>query len=105
MGSTLNREAIISAVYAAIDEVNMTLPKDRHIAKSPETRLSGADSGLESLSMVNLIVETEQQIEMACGQMIDIANQQAASREDNPFRTVDTLADYIGILLEDEQNG
>lgn len=95
----MERSTILDLIYAAIDEINPTLPPDRQIAKSPETQLFGRGSALDSLGLVNLVVATEARL-MEAGATVSLADERAMSQRQSPFRSVATLRDYVATLLE-----
>ena len=99
----LNQQ-VIEAIYWAIDEINMQLPADRRIKKSLDTALSGGASKLDSLGLVNLILITEDKIEDLLGVTGDIADQRAVSQENNPYRTISSLSQYITQLCSEVSN-
>ena len=98
-------EKIIAAVYRAVDWVNDELPPDRRIIKAPETRLLGPQSVLDSIHLVSLIVTTEREIEEAFGVALTLADERALSMKTSPFRSIQSLADYITLLMRDARNG
>jgi acyl carrier protein len=64
-------------------------------AITEETVLVGADAVLDSLGVVQLIVEVEQRVEAAHGISVTLANDKAMSARNSPFRTVGVLADHV----------
>ena len=63
------------------------------------TRLFGGS--LDSVNVVSLIVELEEQIAEHCGVSITIADDHAMSQQRSPFRTVGSMADYVqGLMTE-----
>ncbi len=66
------------------------------------TRLFGAESLLDSLGLVTLIVDIEQGIEDQFGISITIANERAMSRTKSPFRNIQTLIEYIELLIKEQ---
>lgn len=95
----LDKQKIIDAVLLAVDEINLTLPPGSTIEKRLDAELSGPGGVLDSMGMVNLVVETEQQIEDAFGVFINLADEKAMSAEPNPFKTIETLVLYIAAML------
>ncbi len=91
-------EKVTQTIYSAIDELNRLLPKP--LEKSMDTVLFGKGGKLDSLGLVNLIVVTEQRIEEEFGVAITLADERALSRENSPFRSIGTLADYISSIME-----
>ncbi|MDP2654676.1 MAG: hypothetical protein Q8Q08_11695 [Candidatus Omnitrophota bacterium] len=100
----INSEKILNVIYAAIDALNDSLPKDRRIQKSPQAPLFDESGAVDSLGLTLLIVGLEQKIEEELGARVTLVNDQAFSKESSPFQNVDTLAKYISQLVEG-QNG
>ena len=98
------REKILEAVSAAIADVNLTLPPDERLDSRLETPLSGAGGRLDSLGLVNLVVEAEQQIEARFGTTIDLAGKDAANAAENPYATVGSLVTFIAGLLAEQES-
>src|SRR5438477_12373524 len=98
-------ENIVTAIYRAVDWVNGELPPDRQLIKAPETRLLGSKSGLDSMHLVNLIITIEREVEDAFGVALTLVDERALSMKESPFRSIRSLADYIGILMIDARNG
>lgn len=59
----------------------------------------GKDGTLDSLALVNLIVDLEEKIEDHFGKEILLADEKAMSQRRSPFRSVKTLCNYIESLL------
>ena len=93
------RDDILQLVYAAIDEVNAQTASGAPLAKSPETSLLGGDEGMDSLTFVNLIVALEEQIQSTLGESVILVDENSMSMQDQPFRTVGTLARYVESLV------
>tara|TARA_B100000586_G_C19841627_1_gene314838 strand:- start:61 stop:369 length:309 start_codon:yes stop_codon:yes gene_type:complete len=99
------RNKILESIYAAIDEVNEQLPEDQNLEKSLETVLLGSSGKLESVNLVNLLVAIEENIEETFGIPISITDERAVSEKNSPFRTVETLCNFMLNLLDEKQNG
>jgi acyl carrier protein len=65
-----------------------------------ETPLFGREGVLDSLGLVALVVAVEQAIEDAYGVSVSLADERALSEGKSPFRTIGTLADYAGRLID-----
>jgi acyl carrier protein len=98
-------ENVVAAIYRAIDWINAELPPDRQLIKTPETPLLGSESVLDSMRLVSLIVTTEREVEDAFGVALTLADERALSMNASPFRSVRSLADYIGMLILEARNG
>ena len=93
------KNGIIEIIFKCIEEINQQ--NDTEIAKDINTKLFGSESDLDSLGLVNLIVSIEEKIEELTGKYIPIADERAFSLGSSPYRTVETLANYIEILLHE----
>ena len=91
---------MLPLIYEAIDELNETL--DEPIEKSDSTQLFGSKSKLDSIGLVSLIVTVERLIEEKYDKTVTLASEKAFSRSSSPFRTVQTLSEYISELLAEE---
>ena len=98
-------ENILAAIYRAVDWINEELPPDRRLIKAPETRLLGPRSILDSIQLVNLIVTAERELEDAFGVALTLADERALSMKASPFRSIQSLADYITLLMRDATHG
>ena len=94
------KNKIIEIIYTSIDEIN--LQSDSNIPKDINSRLFGQESSLDSLGLVNLIVAIEEAVNEKFDVAISIVDEKAMSQVRSPFRTVDSLAEYIIILIEEE---
>jgi acyl carrier protein len=98
-------ENILAAIYRAVDWINGELPPDRQLIKAPETRLLGSQSVLDSMRLVSLIVTIEREVEDTFGVALTLADERALSMKASPFRSIQSLADYIGIRIRETRNG
>ena len=98
-------ESILAAIYRAVHWINGELPPDRQLVKAPETRLLGSESVLDSMRLVSLIIAIEREVEEAFGVALTLADERALSMKGSPFGSIQSLADYTGILIIDARNG
>ena len=94
-----SKKEIFDIIFKSIDEINFQ--NDTNISKDINTKLLGKQSDIDSLVLVNLITSIEMNIEELTGGYHPIADERALSLENSPFKTVDTLANYIEILLHE----
>jgi acyl carrier protein len=92
---------ILQAIYRACAIINDDLDTDRQLVFSPDTVLFGSNSVLDSLKLVGLIISIEREIEDACGISLVLTDERAMSQKNSPFRTVQTLSEYIAGLLDE----
>jgi len=68
-----------------------------------DTPIFGTKGNLDSLGLVSFLVNLEQYIEDKYGIPITIADEKAMSLKNSPFRTINTLSEYLnGIINENE---
>jgi acyl carrier protein len=98
-------ENVLAAIYRAVDWINDELPTDRQLRKRPDTRLLGSQSVLDSLHLVSLLITIEREVADAIGVSLTLADERALSMKESPFRTIQSLASYIEMLISEAQNG
>ncbi len=64
-----------------------------------ETPLYGTRNGISSLSLVRLIVDLEEAVEIHLLKTITIADEKVLSMSNSPFKNVGTLHDYLEGLI------
>ena len=99
----VSRDDVVKIVYQVIDDENEMRELDNKLEKSLDTAFLSKNGMLDSLGLVNFIVATEEKISDCFGKDITIADARAMSQKNSPFRTVNTLVDYIWELLDDNQ--
>lgn len=88
------RATVATLVLDAIRSMNRARPLDRQLALDPAAPLFGDGSVLDSLGLVALVIDIEDGLRDR-GIAVDLASAHAMSRSQSPFRTADTLIDYI----------
>jgi len=91
------KNEIIDIIFKSIDEINEQ--NETHLVKDEKTKLFGRDSDLDSLGLVNLIVSVEENINDRFDVSISIVDEKALSQKNSPFKSVETLTDYLMQLL------
>ena len=89
----------LNIIYAAIDVVNDMGEDELPLVKDPDTKLFGVDGGIDSLSLINLVVAAEKIIETETGKTVALVQEDIMGMENNPFNTVATLADHLDSIL------
>ena len=95
------KNEIIEIILNSIEEVNTQ--NGANLSKNLNEKLFGKGSELDSLGLVNLIVTIEGNINELYETNISIADEKAMSQKHSPFRSIETLADYIFSMLKDEE--
>ena len=88
-------------VFKAIDAFNSQMGDEQSLPKALDAPIFGRNGHLTSLGLVNFVVETEEKINDELGTRVALADDKAMSRQRSPFRTVESLIDYIAELLGD----
>lgn len=70
---------------------------------SPDTRLYGYGSDIDSMALVVLLIELEQRVSKRYGAPIRLTDEQAISREPSPFSTVSRLVEHLAGLIDDHR--
>jgi acyl carrier protein len=93
--SDLNRVKVRNIIEQAFREVaeeaDISLPDKI----DEETRILGGESPFDSMHVVNIIVLIEEGISDAFDVDITLANEHTMSQSKSPFRSIETLSDYI----------
>ena len=92
---SITKEFILKLIYSIIDEHNLLNPEDLKLEKSLETSLFGNESNLDSLGLVNFLVEVENIIKLNIDQDICVINEELFLGENGPYDNVKTLLEYI----------
>jgi D-alanine--poly(phosphoribitol) ligase subunit 2 len=91
-------------LFAAIEEINEQRPLDQKIKADKATLLFGSEATLDSLPLVNLLVAAERKVEETLRISINIVDERAMSQKNSPFKSVETLANYIVMLVKEQAN-
>ncbi len=90
---------IVEIILSALRDVKEQMGKDGHFEVSPKTRLYGRGSDLDSMGLVQLVVDVEEKVGERYGVSITLTDEKALSQENSPFRTAEALAGYVTNLL------
>ena len=92
----MDKKDVTDLVIASLREIILEqVDRDYSGALNGTTPLSGDLSILDSFYLVSLIVSIEQKLSEDHGITITLSGESALTREETPFKTVGTLADYI----------
>lgn len=94
----ISKEKVNEIIFKCVDETN--IEDGTNISKDLNTILMGSDSEIDSLGLVSLIVEIEEAINEEFDVSLTLADEKAMSQRISPFKTLDTLSNYIISLLE-----
>lgn len=86
-------------IVPALDDLAASVHAAREVGRSADSILFGPGSPLDSIGLVTLLIDVEARIEEKLGISVTIADEKAMSRSRSPFRTLGSLAEYVGELL------
>ncbi len=89
---------VISAAKRVVNENNIADPDKIDV----NTHLYGRSGILDSLGLVQLIADIEDEVSDKTGKIITIADERAMSMKFSPFRHISALASYIKVLLDEQ---
>ena len=88
-------------LFPAVDEAKPTIESAAGLEKSADSPLFG-DGGLDSMGLVQFIVMVEERIEDRTNVQLTLASDKAMSRKSSPFKSLQSLAEYISECLAEE---
>lgn len=95
---------VLHKVMEAVEELNLQLEEHQQITVAPDTVLFGKGGKIDSLGLVNLIVILEGILQDAYNLDLSLVDERAISQKNSPFRTVQSLAEYILTLAKEQEN-
>jgi hypothetical protein len=90
-----NQESALKDIFECIDKINEQLPPDDRILKEPGTTLVGTGSALESLTLINLMVEIEETVSASTKHRLSILEGALMHKDGAQFSTALELASWI----------
>lgn len=99
-GRVMTDEAILAVVLEALRTTNAGRPPASALVISPAATLFGPDSPLDSLGLLTLLLDIEEDMQRA-GCPVRLSDDRAMSQTRSPFRSVSSLVEYIGRIARD----
>jgi hypothetical protein len=96
----MHAEEIAQLVLETLRMTNQWRPADQQLEVSREAPIFGPPSPLDSLGLVALLIDLEEQLQ-ARGYGLTFSDAAAMSEQRSPFRNVPSLVDYIAKHLAD----
>lgn len=96
----MNKTQIQEIVFQAIEMANNIREEDKQIPQSLETELYTDNGHLDSMGLVGFLIDVE---ELFLDEDVQIAlsDEKAMSQRNSPFKSVQTLVDYIENLIKE----
>jgi len=89
----LSKENILQTIFGAVDEVNQILAEEKRLEKLPSTLLAGDNGSLDSLGMINFIVEVEGRVQKDFNLALNLI--EALDSPEEPMSNIGRLAEFI----------
>ena len=97
----LSEERILRTIFEVVDEVNKMLPEERRLQKLSDTFLAGDSGNLDSLGLINFIVELEGGLQKDFGLTMNLI--ELLEMPEEPMKSIDTLAKFIKAQANGEE--
>ncbi len=91
----MDKARLVDIVVSAVRDYAASVGGGRVAEISGSTALFGPRGALDSIGLVSVLVALEQELGEAHGLAVSLMDERAMSRERSPFRTPETLADYV----------
>ena len=95
----MERDRLVDMIIEKVRELDPPGLADRPGGLTDGTALLGDDGLLDSLGLVTLLADVEQDLAERAGVSVTLGDDRAVSARTSPFRTVGSLADYTLELL------
>ena len=92
---SITKDFILELIYTIIDDHNKLNPNDLKLEKSLDTVLLGPMGNLDSLGLVNFLLEVENIIKKNGFQNVYVIDEELFLDENGPYSNVENLLDYI----------
>lgn len=98
----LTEENVLGIIFRALQNLNEELDDGEKFVVDSNLSLFGPDATLDSLALVSVIVDVEGDVSASLGRSISLTDDRAMTQEISPFDNVQTLLNYIMILVNEE---
>jgi len=95
------KEKIKNILINILQDINEDLEDEMLINPIDDTKLFGEGGVLDSLALVSVVTDLEEEIHDEFDKHITLADEKAMSQKSSPFSTVETLTEYIYKLIQE----
>ncbi len=96
----MDKSEIKTIVFKAIEMSNNAREEGEQIPVSDQTELYGSAGHLDSMGLVAFLIDIEESF-LDQGIEISLSDERAMSQSQSPFRSVQTLIDYIDTIVRE----
>lgn len=93
------KNVIFDIICESLVDINDEIQSDKYISPDMKTKLFGGSGELDSLALVRFLVDIESRISDKLDLNITLSDERAMSQKRSPFRSVDSLHNYILMLV------
>ena len=94
------KEKILDLVLQQLKEIGEEQEIKELIQSKENTPIYGNRGLIDSMTLALLVTEIEEAIELEFDKVISLVDEKAMSQKNSPFRTANSLADYIYNLIQ-----
>lgn len=88
-------EQITALVRDAVSDLNDELQYESLESPNDDTVIFGGEDGIDSLSLVRLVVDIEQRVKESTGKSVSLTDEKAMSAKRSPYRSVGSLTEFV----------
>ncbi len=96
------KQKIEKIIIGVLQDINDDIESDILENPTKETKLFGEDGALDSLALVSMITDLEEEIHDEFEKDVILADEKAMSQRNSPFNSVESLTDYIDMLINEQ---
>ncbi len=96
------KQKIEEILTVVLQDINEDIQDETLTNLTKETKLFGEGGALDSMALVTVITDLEEEIHDEFDKHITLADEKAMSQRNSPFSTVESLVNYIEILINEQ---
>lgn len=97
------KEEVLNIILNKLKEIGEEKEIKSLINCKDNTPIYGASGLIDSITLVMLVSDIEEEVENIYGKIITLADEKAMSQKISPFRSVNSLADYVIRLISEDE--
>jgi acyl carrier protein len=93
------KDQIEAIIIECLQDLNDDIESESLENPNKDTKIFGEDGVLDSLALVSLISDLEEEIHDRFDKDVTLADEKAMSQRRSPFGSVESLTEYIDMLI------
>lgn len=94
------KNEIENIIIEVLQDLNDDIESEELENPNKDTKIFGEEGALDSLALVTLITDLEEEIQEKFEKEVTLADEKAMSQRKSPFGTVESLTEYIEMLTK-----